>query len=77
MIRAKQSLVGTVKGKASLTGGLNVGAVSDGQYEKGYAIGYEQGERAGYTEGLAARKHETWTITLTDGSVVEKEVALL
>lgn len=39
--------------------------VSDGGYELGYA------------DGLAARTYETWTITLTDGSVVEKEVALL
>lgn len=39
--------------------------LSDGGYERGYA------------EGLAARTHETWTLTLTDGSIVEKEVALL
>lgn len=43
--------------------------ISDGGYERGYA--------AGYTEGLAARQHETWTITYADGTVEEKEVALL
>lgn len=42
---------------------------SDGGYERGYA--------KGYTDGLAARTHETWTITLVDGSIVEKDVALL
>lgn len=35
--------------------------------------GYDRG----YEEGLAARTYETWTITLTDGTVIEKEVALL
>ena len=35
--------------------------------------GYEQG----YEAGLAARRYETWTITLSDGNVIEKEVALL
>ena len=77
MITAKQSLVGAIESKASLSGNLNVGAVSDGQYEKGYAVGYEQGESAGYAEGLAARTYETWTITYADGSVEEEEVALL
>lgn len=38
---------------------------SDGGYERGYA------------EGLAERRHEVWIITLVDGTVVEKEVALL
>jgi hypothetical protein len=42
---------------------------SDGGYERGYS--------AGYAEGLATRTYETWTITLTDGTVIEKEVALL
>lgn len=42
-------------------------------YERGYAEGYSNG----YGEGLAARTFETWTITLADGTVVEKEVALL
>lgn len=55
--------------------------VSDGGYERGYAAGYEVGEvdgrGKGYAEGLAARAYETWTITLTDGTVIEKEVALL
>jgi GTP-binding protein EngB required for normal cell division len=31
----------------------------------------------GYTDGLSARTYETWTITLIDGTIVEKEVALL
>lgn len=39
--------------------------VSDGGYERGYA------------DGLAARKYETWTITLSDGTVIDKKVALL
>lgn len=42
-----------------------VHTVSDGGYESGYA------------DGLAARTHETWTMTLVDGTVVEKDVALL
>ena len=47
---------------------LNFGEVhnvSDGGYERGYAA------------GLAKREYEVWTITLTDGSIIEKEVALL
>ena len=43
--------------------------ISDGGYERGYGEGYE--------EGLAARTYETWTITYVDGTVEEKEVALL
>ena len=39
--------------------------VSDGGYERGYEA------------GLAERQYETWTITLTDGTTVKKEVALL
>lgn len=38
---------------------------------------YENGYTDGYADGLAARKYETWTFTLADGSVIEKEVALL
>ena len=69
--------------KLPLNGGFEEG------YEQGYAAGYEAGEaegvekgyadgyREGYDEGLATRTYETWTITLVDGSVVEKEVALL
>lgn len=38
---------------------------SDGGYEKGYEA------------GLAERTYEIWTITLADGSAVEKKVALL
>ena len=50
----------------SFTPGFNeVHTVSDGGYERGYA------------EGMAARTHETWTLTLIDGTVVEKDVALL
>lgn len=49
---------------------------ADGQ-ETGYAEGCADGLAKGYAEGLAARTYETWTITLVDGSVVEKEVALL
>lgn len=55
--------------------------VSDGGFERGYAEGYTQGNANGYAngyaEGLADRKYEVWTITLTDGTVIEKEVALL
>lgn len=67
--------------------------ISDGGYERGYASGYEVGHADGYSEGhtagvqegytngyqtgLAERQYEVWTITLVDGSVVEKEVALL
>lgn len=47
--------------------------VSDGGFERGY----EQGVADGYKQGLSARTYETWTITLVDGTVVEKEVALL
>lgn len=51
MIAAKQSLVGSIKSKASLSGELNVGAASDGQYEKGYEVGYAEGEQKGYNDG--------------------------
>lgn len=55
--------------------------VSDGGYERGYTAGYEKGEtdghNVGYAEGLAARTYEVWTFTLTDGTVVNKEVTLL
>ena len=39
-------------------------------------IGADQYDR-GYEDGLAARTFEIWTITLADGSIIEKEVALL
>lgn len=70
-----------------------VNNVSDGGYERGYAEGYDKGEidgynkghtdgqevgyNTGYNDGLAKRTYEVWTFTLTDGSIVEKEVALL
>lgn len=38
---------------------------------------YNDGYDAGYKKGLQEREYETWTITLTDGSTIEKEVALL
>lgn len=62
---------------------------ADAGYESGYAQGhkdgnaegYEKGHTDGHTEGyaagLAAREFETWTITLVDGSVIEKDVALV
>lgn len=42
---------------------------SDGGYKKGY--------EAGYSDGLLKRQYEVWTITLIDGTTIEKEVALL
>lgn len=51
--------------------------VSDGGFESGYSQGHAVGFEEGYQEGLAERQYEIWTITLTDGTVVEKEVALL
>lgn len=38
---------------------------------------YNDGYNKGHTDGLAQRQYEVWTITLVDGSIVEKEVALL
>ena len=59
----------------------SVNNISDGGYERGYDAGYSKGhtdgEQEGYINGLAERKYETWTITLVDGSVVEKKVALI
>lgn len=50
-------------------------------YEKGNADGYNKGHadgyNTGYNDGLAKRIYEIWTFTLADGSIVEKEVALL
>lgn len=51
--------------------------ISNDRYEEGYNDGVKQGYSDGYDKGLAARTYDTWTITLVDGSVVEKEVALL
>lgn len=47
----------------------NIITVSDGGYEKGYNDGYQK--------GLNQRQYEEWTITLTDGSTVKKEIALI
>lgn len=69
--------------KMPLSGGFEEG------YGQGYAAGYETGNAEGYAkghtdghtegyeEGLAARTYETWTITLVDGTIIEKEVVLL
>lgn len=61
--------------KMPLNGGFEEG------YERGYADGYEKGNadgyENGYDKGISERTYETWTITLTDGTIVEKEVALL
>lgn len=46
-------------------------------YTKGYAEGEESGYTKGHADGLAARTYEVWEFTLTDGTVIEKEVALL
>ena len=58
-----------------------VQTASDGGFDRGYADGYEKGNAdgygKGYNEGLAARTYETWTIAYVDGTVEEKEVALL
>lgn len=54
-----------------------VQTASDGGFDRGFAEGYAQGKSDGYSEGLAARTYEIWTITLVDGSVIDKEVALL
>ncbi len=58
-----------------------VNNISDGGYERGYASGYDKGEaeghKTGYAEGLSKREYEIWTFTLVDGTIVEKEVALL
>ena len=45
--------------------------------EEGKLIGYEDGYSKGKDDGLAQRQYETWTLTLADGSTVEKEIALL
>ncbi len=45
--------------------------------DQAYDKGYKSGAAEGYEKGLDARTYETWTITLADGSVIEKEVAML
>lgn len=85
-----ERLSGTIRSEATLRGSISVeGALSgrltttlpDGGYERGYNEGYIKGEAdgkiAGYDEGLAARTYEIWMITLSDGTMVEKEVSLL
>lgn len=42
-----------------------------------YRDGLTEGYANGHADGLAARTYEIWEFTLTDGSVIEKEVALL
>ena len=54
-----------------------VHGVSDGGYERGYEAGYGDGYTKGHADGLAERTYEIWTLTLVDGTVIEKEVALL
>lgn len=46
-------------------------------YDKGHNEGEVEGYKEGYDAGLAARTYETWTITYVDGTVEEKDVALL
>ena len=44
---------------------LSIMSITSGEYVKGYE------------DGLQARTYENWSITLVDGEIVEKEVALL
>ena len=46
-------------------------------YNKGFLNGLDDGYDRGYSVGLSERTYETWTITLVDGTVIDKEVALL
>ena len=46
-------------------------------FVEGKNAGLSEGYEVGYAEGLAQRKYETWTLTLADGTTVEKEIALL
>lgn len=78
------NLVGRLSTEEVLVGRLTT-TLPDGGYESGYSDGYSDGYdkghvdgvEQGYSEGLAARTYETWEITLADGTVIEKEVALL
>lgn len=74
------NLVGRLSTEEVLVGRLTT-TLTDGDYESGYSDGYDKGHvdgvEQGYSEGLAARTYETWEITLADGTVIEKEVALL
>lgn len=56
---------------------LSITVAVPSDYGKGYDDGYEVGNSDGYNEGLAQRQYETWTLTLEDGSTIEKEIALL
>ena len=51
--------------------------LAEGERKQAYYDGYKKGYGEGYADGLAARTYETWTITLADGTIIEKEVALL
>lgn len=74
------NLVGRLSTEEVLVGRLTT-TLPDGGYESGYSDGYDKGHvdgvEQGYSEGLAARTYETWEITLADGTVIEKDVALL
>ena len=75
-------LTAKIKAPPTLTAKVNeIRLPLDGGFEEGFEQGYEKGNEdgyaVGYAEGLSARKYETWAITLIDGTVVEKEVALL
>ena len=49
----------------------------DEGHEDGYSTGRDEGYNEGHNDGLAERAYEIWTITLEDGTVIEKEVALI
>lgn len=78
VLKATLNSNNTLKGKLSTS-------LPDGGYDRGYRLGYtkghsdgyNEGHSEGYNEGLSARTYETWTFTLVDGTIVEKEVALL
>ena len=82
------NLIGRLSTEEVLVGRLTT-TLPDGDFESGYTegyakghtdgveVGYSDGKAEGYSEGLAARTYETWEITLADGAVIEKDVALL
>lgn len=67
-------LVGTIKAEGRLRGSIATECILSGQLTTTLPDG---GYERGYKEGLAARTYEKWTFVLTDGTVVEKEVAML